>query len=115
MSASEMGLLVGTAESAAGRISVETTELGLPLSVAVDRAELRHDPAGLAAEIVRLCRQSANRARLARRAELAEAGVAHDVLDRMGLPTADEVAQAELAEETEYEYAPLSWLRSGGD
>ncbi|WP_433709532.1 hypothetical protein ACQP2U_23950 [Nocardia sp. CA-084685] len=115
MSASELGLLVGTAESATGRISVETTELGLPLSVVVDRAELQRHPADLAAEIVRLCRQSANRARLARRADLAEAGVAHDVLNRMGLPTADGLALAELVEETEYEYAPWSWLRSGRD
>ncbi|MBU3064915.1 hypothetical protein KO481_25715 [Nocardia sp. NEAU-G5] len=110
----EPGVLTGTAASWSGLISVETTELGLPLSVDVDRSELQRDPADLAAELVRLCGQAANRARLARRAELAEAGVTRDVLDRLGLATAEEVAEAEYAQEAEYEYVPRTWRSNGG-
>ncbi|WP_216899701.1 hypothetical protein [Nocardia alni] len=106
MSVPEQRLITGTAESRSGRISVETTEMGLPTAITVDRGELRRDPDLLAGEILRLCRQASARARLARRGELAAAGVARDVLDSFGLPTADEVALAELVAETEYDHAP---------
>ncbi len=106
MSVPEQRLITGAAVSRSGRISVETTEMGLPTAVVIDRGELRRDPALLAGEILRLCRQGSARARLARRGELATAGVERDVLDSFGLPTADEVALAELVDETEYDYAP---------
>lgn len=110
----EPGVLTGTAASWSGLISVETSELGLPLSVEVDRSELDRDPADLAAELVRLCGQAANRARLIRRVGLADAGVPRDVLDRLGLATAEQIAEAEYAQETEYEYVPRTWRNNGG-
>ncbi|WP_307629897.1 hypothetical protein [Nocardia vaccinii] len=105
-------LVEWTAANRTGSISVRTTEQGLPLGISIDPAELRRDPQALAAEVLRLCKQAANRAALARRAELEAAGVAPEALRRMGLPTTAEVAQSELQEEDEYETEPESWLRS---
>ncbi len=102
----EQRFITGAAVSRSGRISVETTEMGLPTAITIDRGELRRDPDLLAGEILRLCRQASARARLARRGELATAGVARDVLDSLGLPTADAVSLAEFVAETEYDYAP---------
>lgn len=101
-----------TATSRTGSITVRTTEQGLPLGISVDAAELKRDPRALASEVVRLCKQAANRAALARRTEFEEAGVAPEMLRLMRLPTTEEVAQAELREEDEYETEPESWLRS---
>ncbi|WP_308166990.1 hypothetical protein [Nocardia albiluteola] len=101
-----------TASSRTGSITVRTTEQGLPLGISVDPAELKRDPRALASEVVRLCKQAANRAALARRTEFEEAGVAPEMLRLMRLPTTEEVAQAELREEDEYETEPESWLRS---
>ncbi len=101
-----------TATSRTGSITVRTTEQGLPLGISVDAAELKRDPQALASEVVRLCKQAANRAALARRKEFEEAGVAPDMLRMMRLPTVEEVAQAELREEDDYETEPESWLRS---
>ncbi|MEU7631988.1 hypothetical protein AB0C34_18660 [Nocardia sp. NPDC049220] len=100
------------AASKSGSISVETTEQGLPVGITVERAELRREPGELAREILRLCKQSANRAGLARRAELAEAGLTSDVLALTGLPKPEDVARKELMDEVEYEVEPQSWLRS---
>ncbi|WP_406236320.1 hypothetical protein [Nocardia sp. NBC_01009] len=98
--------------SRSGAISVRTTEQGLPLGISVDPAELRRDPGGLAAEVLRLCKQAANRAGLIRRAELEAAGMSGDMLALLGLPTSEDVARQEIAEEQEYETEPRSWLRS---
>ncbi|MFI5777159.1 hypothetical protein [Nocardia sp. NPDC051570] len=101
-----------TASSRSGAITVRTTEQGLPLGISVEPGELRRDPWELAADIVRLCKQSANRAALARRAEFEQAGVDPRTLRLMGLPTIDEVARQEELEQEEYETEPESWLRS---
>ncbi|MEU2034653.1 hypothetical protein [Nocardia amamiensis] len=100
------------AASKSGSISVETTEQGLPVRITVEPGELRREPGELAGEILRLCKQSANRAGLARRAELEAAGLTSDVLALTGLPKPEDVARQELAEEAEYEVEPQSWLRS---
>ncbi|MGY4102268.1 hypothetical protein ACW2Q0_22345 [Nocardia sp. R16R-3T] len=100
-----------TATSRSGAISVRTTEQGLPLGISIEPAELKRDPQGLAAEVLRLCRQAANRAGMARRAELAAAGMPGEMLALTGLPTTEDVARQELAEEQEYETEPDSWLR----
>jgi hypothetical protein len=71
---------------------------------------LRGDPRELAEEILRLCGQAANRAGLARRAELAAAGIGSDALDRLGLPKPEEVAHAAADHESEYAYEQQSWL-----
>ncbi len=100
------------AASKSGSISVATTEQGLPVGITIERAELRRDPEALAGEILRLCKQSANRAGLARRAELVQAGLTSDVLALTGLPKPEDVARQELVDEAEYEVEPQSWLRS---
>ncbi|MGN2641612.1 hypothetical protein ACWEKT_18180 [Nocardia takedensis] len=99
------------AASRSGAITVETTERGLPVRVTVEQDELRRDPADLAAEVLRLCRQAAGRAGAARRARLAEAGVGRDLLALTGLPTFEEIEQRELLDEQDYEVEPQSWLR----
>ncbi|MEU7628738.1 hypothetical protein AB0C34_01965 [Nocardia sp. NPDC049220] len=102
------------ATSTAGSMTVEATETGLPTTISIDRAELRRHPDEVAREIMKLTARAANRAKLARRTELAEAGVDAEVMARLGLPTAEEVADAELDEdEDEMEYHPGSWLRGG--
>jgi hypothetical protein len=100
----------GTATSCGGRISVTTTELGLPLALSVEADELQRDPQELADDLVALCRQAANRAGLARRRELAQQGVSPAGLDLLKLPTFDEVQREEIIHETVHEYEPRSWL-----
>jgi hypothetical protein len=109
----EREVIVGQATSRTGLISIETTEAGLPTALSIDRTELGRDPHDLAREILRLCRQSSARARLTRRLELADAGVPRTVLDRLELPTAEQIAQAELMEEVENGYEPQHWLGTG--
>ncbi|MFI9506342.1 hypothetical protein [Nocardia sp. NPDC052566] len=106
------GLSEWTAASLSGSISVRTTDQGLPLGISIEPSELRRDPQALAAEVLRLCKQAANRAGLAKREELAAAGMTGDMLTLMGLPTREEVARQEIAEEEEYDTEPRSWLRS---
>nr|WP_232541788.1 hypothetical protein [Nocardia bovistercoris] len=84
----------------------------MPLGISIDPAELHRDPEGLAAEVLRLCGQAANRAGLARRRQMEEAGVAPDMIALMNLPTPELVARAELADEEEYDVEPQSWLRA---
>ncbi|MFE3442574.1 hypothetical protein ACFXNW_06050 [Nocardia sp. NPDC059180] len=100
------------ATSRTGAITVRTTEQGLPVGVSIERSELRGDPTALAAEVLRLCKQAASRAGLARRAQLEQAGMTEDMLALMGLPTAAEVADQEMADEQDYDTEPASWLRS---
>ncbi|MGH8883427.1 MAG: hypothetical protein ACRD0P_39810 [Stackebrandtia sp.] len=85
---------MSTATTRSGSISVKTTEQGLPLRITIDPAELRRAPAELAAELLRLCSRAADRAGLARRRELAEAGLSSDLLALTGLPTAEQVERS---------------------
>ncbi|MGW4117290.1 hypothetical protein [Nocardia sp. NPDC004711] len=100
-----------TLSSRTGSIVVTTTEQGLPRALSVERDRLREDPELLAAEILRLCRQSAARAGIERRAQLKAAGLAPELLALTGLPTMEEVTRQEYVEEQEYETEPDSWLR----
>ncbi|MEV6273918.1 hypothetical protein [Nocardia sp. NPDC051832] len=102
---------MSTAANISGTISVKTTEQGLPLAISVEPGELRRDPAELASQIMRLCRQAANRAGLARREQLQEAGLSSQMLALTGLPKPEDVAAQEWVEEEEYEEEPQSWLR----
>lgn len=95
-----------------GSIRVRTTEQGLPLAIKVDPAELHRDPAQLAGEVLRLCQKAANRAGLALRKRLEEAGLGAEGLARTGLPTEADVARQEIVEEQDYDTEPQSWLRS---
>ncbi|MEV6323779.1 hypothetical protein AB0M45_21680 [Nocardia sp. NPDC051787] len=102
---------VFAATSLSGAITVRTTEQGLPLSLSIEAAELRRDPAQLAGEILRLCRRSADRAGLLRRTQLEESGLSAQALALAGLPTPEDVARREALEEQEYDTEPGSWLR----
>ncbi|MEV6771290.1 hypothetical protein AB0N05_21985 [Nocardia sp. NPDC051030] len=101
-----------TAASSNGAIRVRTTEQGLPLAVKIDPAELHRDPTQLAAELLRVCQRAANRAGLARRKQLEEAGMSAAGLARTGLPTEADVARQEIVEEQDYDTEPQSWLRT---
>lgn len=103
--------IVGSAVSRNGSIAVETTEEGLPIRLTVEHYEICRPPAELAREILRLCQQSANRVKLARRAELEAAGLSREALEFTGLPTRAEIAQQELVEESLYDHEPRSWLK----
>ncbi|MGW5385217.1 hypothetical protein [Nocardia sp. NPDC003963] len=100
------------AHSLTGTIRVRTTEMGLPVALSVEPAQLRRDPDALAGEILRLCRQAAARAGLERRKQLQEAGFTAEMLRTAGLPTEAEVARREIVAEQEYDTEPESWLRS---
>ncbi|MBF6133824.1 hypothetical protein IU501_12530 [Nocardia otitidiscaviarum] len=100
-----------TASSRTGSVVVTTTEQGLPLGIEVDRDRLRGDLGPLAREIVLLCRQAASRAGMERREHLRAAGLAPEHLALTRLPTAEEVARQEYADEQDYEDEPDSWLR----
>ncbi|MGW4356586.1 hypothetical protein ACWELJ_31320 [Nocardia sp. NPDC004582] len=100
-----------TLSSRTGAIVVTTTEQGLPRAISVERDRLRQDPELLAAEILRLCRQSAARAGVERRAQLRAAGLSPELLALTGLPTADDVTRQEYVEEQDYETEPETWLR----
>lgn len=102
---------MASAASKSGRVAVETTDEGLPLKVKVEPSELRRNPDELASEILRLCRQAANRAGLARREELVKAGLDAHALSLTGLPKPEDVAEQEWVEEEEYDVEPQSWLR----
>lgn len=104
-------LLTSPASSRSGEITVSATEQGLPVAITVDVAVLKQDPGELAARILRLCRRAADRAGLERRRQLSEAGVSGEVISLLGLPTADTVAERELADEYAYEMAPRTWSR----
>ncbi|GAB2562544.1 hypothetical protein [Nocardia heshunensis] len=98
--------------NSSGSIRVRATNQGLPLAVKVESNELHRDPTQLAGEILRLCQKAANRAGLALRKQLEEAGLDAESIARAGLPTEAEVARQEIVEEQDYDTEPQSWLRS---
>ncbi len=95
-----------------GSIRVRATNQGLPLALKVESAELHRDPQQLAGEVLRLCQKAANRAGLALRKQLEEAGVPAEAIARAKLPTEADVARQEIVEEQDYDHEPQSWLRS---
>lgn len=99
-----------TAVSLDGTIAVRTTDGGVPLRIRIAASELRQDPRELARKVHSLCLQSAGRAGLARRQELAAAGVDNEVLTLLGLPTAEQVARREMAEEQAYGIEEKAWV-----
>lgn len=91
-------------------VAVRATETGLPVDVRIDRRELRFGGEHLAREILRLCAEAGREAGARRRDELARAGMSGEVLDRLGLPTRDDVAAAEDAAAENVD-APAGWMR----
>lgn len=102
----------GTSTNRPGTLSVRATDQGLPVEIHIDRRELRYGAEALAAEILRLSRTAAIQARAKRRVELAAAGIAEEILDRLGLPThADADLAACNSTEADPDLAPSSWMR----
>lgn len=99
-----------TAVNRAHTVAVRATEAGLPLDIRIDRGELRYGGERLAAEILRLCREAGREAGTRRRDQLESDGVPTDVLDRLGLPTREQVAASQHTED-ENQAAPSSWMR----
>ncbi len=100
-----------SASSRDGAIVVTTSYEGLPLTLKVDDAALRRDPRVLAADILKLCKQSAQRAGLEHRRALEEAGFGPEIIAKFNLPTPDEVTREEIIAEYE-DHEPSTWLRS---
>lgn len=100
---------VAAATNRARSITVRATNQGMPVEVRIDREELRYGARQLADQIMRLCRVATISAGAKRRAELAEAGMDTETLDRLGLPTRSDAgaADAELHGDS---YTPESWL-----
>lgn len=100
------------ARSRSGALAVTTTYQGLPLSVRIEPSTLDKDPAVLAGEILRLCKQSAMSAGIRLREDLLASGMARDLIEQMHLPTPDDLARAEYQDDADAD-APASWLRRG--
>ncbi|MFD6858468.1 hypothetical protein ACFWCF_14165 [Rhodococcus sp. NPDC060090] len=83
--------VTATAQNAAGTIRIRTTDEGLPIDLRIDPRELRFGAAQLADAIVALNRRAALEAAILRREQLSAQGVHSDVLDRMGMPTRDDL------------------------
>ena len=96
MNTPEPEYFTGSAASRTGLVSVETTELGLPTAISVHGAALRGDPHVLADEIMRLCRQAGNRARLARRRYLLAPRMLADVSCLIGRKSPSALIHDEL-------------------
>ncbi|MFC7447629.1 hypothetical protein [Rhodococcus daqingensis] len=101
---------VATVGNRAGSITVRATDQGLPLEIRIDQRELRYGGTQLAAAILEVCTRSTREAQVRRRADLTEQGVPAEVLDKLGLPTRNELAAVQQAE-AEEEAAPTSWMR----
>lgn len=104
----------GVASLRGGEIVVIATDSGLPTKIVVTPEQLRRDPDALAGEILRLCGLATDRAGVARRGYLTTLGLGEQALDLLGLPTAELLAQSELADEADHDYEPRSWLDQGG-
>jgi hypothetical protein len=97
-----------------GTIAVVTTERGLPTALKLDKSELGRPPQDLANEILALCQLSALRAQVAYRRELEDKGFSGTVIRELGLPTDEDLAnaEAELFPEDEDDEPPATWMRS---
>lgn len=91
-------------------VRVRASEHGVPTAIRIEPGELRYSGAELARTILDLCTRATERAKADRRILLERAGMDADILDRLGLPRADAVADAEN-ERLESEPA-VGWMKS---
>ena len=100
--------------SRTGTIVVVTTERGLPTALRIDRSELARPPQELASEILSLCQLSAMRAQVAYRRQLVGKGFSSSVIREIGLPTEEDLADAEeaLFGVEDDDEPPATWMRS---
>ena len=106
----ENAALLVTVASRSGALRMTATEQGLPVRLDVDAEQLQRDPDVLARDLLRLCRQAAQRAGLQRRIQMTEQGVPAEVIDRFGHPRPEDVAREEILDD-EDDYEPTSWMR----
>ncbi|MFF1940675.1 hypothetical protein ACFVWF_01060 [Rhodococcus qingshengii] len=90
-------------------IAVRATEHAVPVDLRISQDELRYGGQRLAQQILTLCSKAAIEAGARHRVELEETGVPAAILDRLGLPTRDELADVDAAEG---QNLPSSWMRS---
>ena len=93
-------------------IAVITTERGLPTQLKIAAAAMSRAPDDLAHEILSLCQLSAMRQQVARRRELRERNVSHEVVRGLNLATEEELATAEERARGDDEGPLQSWKRS---
>ena len=92
-----------------GTIAVRATEHAVPVDLRISQDELLCGGQRLAQQILTLCSHAAIEAGARHRVELEETGVPAAILDRLGLPTRDELADVDAAEG---QNLPSSWMRS---
>ncbi|MGA9871593.1 MAG: hypothetical protein WBQ44_10690 [Rhodococcus sp. (in: high G+C Gram-positive bacteria)] len=92
-------------------VRVRVTEHGVPVAIRVDPDELRYGSEQLARTILQLCARATTSARAERRLFLEHDGMDANVLDRLGLPRATDVAQEESTL-MDVEPPPTSWMKA---
>lgn len=102
-------ITTAAAVNRAGTIAVRATEHAVPMDLRISQDELRYGGQRLAQQILTLCSKAAIEAGARHRVELEETGVPAAILDRLGLPTRDELADVDAAED---QSLPSSWMRS---
>ena len=102
-------ITTAVAVNRAGTIAVRATEHAVPVDLRISQDELRYGGQRLAQQILTLCSNAAIEAGARHRVELEETGVPAAILDRLGLPTRDELADVDAAEG---QNLPSSWMRS---
>ncbi|ANQ73001.1 hypothetical protein G9U53_01045 [Rhodococcus sp. D-46] len=102
-------IITAVAVNRARTIAVRATEHAVPVDLRISQDELRYGGQRLAQQILTLCSHAAIEAGARHRVELEETGVPAAILDRLGLPTRDELADVDAAEG---QNLPSSWMRS---
>ncbi len=100
-------MIVAASANGAGTVTVYATDQGLPVEIRVTESELRYGAQPLAEQILRLTRLAATEAGVRRRELLSAAGMPAVVVDRLGLPTRNDLDSAPMESGTD----PFSWLR----
>lgn len=104
-----------TSTNRARTVTVTATSAGTITALSFEPSVYGHGAAALAADIVRAAQRSTLLARAHRREVLAAAGLAPVLLDRLGLPgpeaVADELARLD-AETADDAAAPRGWVRA---
>lgn len=102
---------MSTAERRDGGIRVRTDEVGRPVEIHLENAQLGRSAEALGADILALCRIAGTRAGVEQRARLAAAGVPATALADLGLPTRDHLADLEDRFDDDDDEVG-SWMRS---
>lgn len=102
-------IITAVAVNRSGTIAVRATEHAVPVDLRISQDELRYGGQRLAQQILTLCSKAAVEAGVLHRVEFEATGVPAAILDRLGLPTRDELADVDAAED---QSLPSSWMRS---